>query len=692
MNNDRWIGEPNGASEDETHYIREELPKVVSQENSIKFKCFTPIEDNRSNERDLGIDDAAYRIFKRRRFELPQNETNASGDTVTQPLLRLLSDPFDVAQRQYQTFQWLSSGPSTEQIASRFALDRVLGAPPCLGAVNRALESYRDDEIDETLDIIEDILLDGGDIAVSTVVKVVENLLRQPVLSARVLFTMCSALKNCISTAPASLWVRLCTSLAENSEQFSSDDREEFIQLFGDVVQLVRRGGSTLGESTIAKLGLTLLNQQRDILGAVRLVEEELLLGKNDPDNNSAVISEFLSSLLRKTCEKAILELQKRADKDEGKSMPSSSLAPSQVIDFSGDVIKYAYGRGIQLRDTAFDSILQLCDYEKSYFRLCIIFTAMCVLSVPSTRSFLRFAEVLNDISDFGSSLNNILHGSKTSFLLWFFKKYGEEMWKTATKDEAQMACILRVYEVVGNIVCRENKAQPLVDLIGILQDFSGTKTVVPITAYYFCWKEQKRLGLLSPQEESESVSELEVLSDDLTAALIEVPSKAYKFLLDKKPHNRSITVVLQEIVSNPSTYCNIITTECLNALGSNESYASAFEKMMSDYKKKSGAVVVLPLDTITPKSGLSALGVKIAQRWYCSRSSWFSVLSMSTSMQLKGVTALESSLDLFQSIKNTGHKRVMFIGVSADETEQAKNAGIQPVVLLSTLLKKIIT
>eukprot|EP00796_Vickermania_ingenoplastis_P009059 gene9059-6357_t len=678
-------------------FIMPDVPGVSAAPNSIKFRSFTPLDDSRCVGSGAHVEDAAFRVVKKRRLD----NAAASSVSLQQPLLHRLVEPFDISQRQYDTFQWLGTNFRSGDIAARFALDRLLGAPPSLGAVNKALGGLGTDEKEASLkvDIVEDLLLDGGVVALSTLVKACGSLAKHhPVRAGRIAFTLGSAVKGTLSSVPVGLWTDLCTSLAEYARNSPEEVHEDFIQLFRDILKLVREGGHTLNESTIAKLGRSILiSSPHRVEVAVQLVEDELLSGINDLDphhSNVAVISTFLSELVRLGCNEILQDTLHPEKITSGRKLSASSM-----IDFAGDVVKYAYAKAIQLDREAFDAILELYDREGRFYGLCILFSAMCVLSVPNTptlRSLLRFVEVLTDFPELVSKMEVVVHGSIISFVLWLFKKYGQKLWQQegSTADVAER-CQRRILHCIGKLLHTDHqnhKPHALVELFYLVQMNRGA-TASPLAAsHYLLFRERVESKVASESEIDRTVSAYSALPDAslLNAFLsndlgLPVGEAAAGF-------NAAVPIAtaLKRLLTSPRMYCNILSVKTLNILGSNSTYASFFVQMMSGYAQRTGALALFPLDCFLPGSELDDGGRALAARWRHSESSWFTVLPLPLSAQLRGATVLTISMDLFRRVQAVGHTRVLFVGADKEETQLAQAAKVQPAVLLADLMTKL--
>lgn len=715
--------------------IKEDVPSVVCQESRLKFRSFCSADDERWGNR---LDDSEFRIFKRRRFDsaLDCHIKRGCEEMHMEPLLHRLVDSFEVSQRQYQTLQWIRfRNPSKEKIYARFALDRSLGVPPSLSCVHRilrafdqcSLSSQHEDNIPLIVHLLEDLVLDGIDISVLSVVKIVHCLLSQPVFAAGVAFMLKSAMKQSLDSLPVAMWAELCLSLAENSRNYLSlyNGRlvEDFVQLFSKVLEQVRAGGESVGETAFAAFGLGLLLHPQHILRVIALASQEIFSGKNKKDSheNPSIISAFLSKLVCVSCEIELSNTRACLSSSTGKSKKKQVAAecslsiPSEhtFLDFMGEVVRFACSRNIQLSSTAFDALLELCDTTHEYFPLCIFFSASCVLSIPTLRSFLRFVEVLHDFRQQlkNAGIQNVLNGSCSSFLLWFFRKYGEDMWNYAHSPRlVREPVLLHIFDLAGKIMCLEGEPSTVAQLFFSLRRYAGVhRAFLPIVSYYLLWRRSAASTASHSSEVNEVVSAFDALSVNTVSALFDVPSEIsprdqlsvdsdYYYLRersDEERDNNSSVILLRKAVKNfisdPQMYCNILTTQCINVLGENDEYRMAFVRMMSDYRSRAGAVVILPLDNFLPNtSGVTVAGRKLALKWYREEHEWFVILPLSLSAQLGGQTPLCVSFDLFRFIQ-IEHKRVMFIGGSADEIQLAAQQNLQPVISVMDLMKKLI-
>lgn len=735
MEVEKWSVREDGGANDGACSIVEEVPRVLRPERRIKFRSFTSSKDYWMTGNAL--DDSAFRTFKRRRLDASLLEkSEQSGDSYHHALLRRLVGPFEISQRQYQTFQWLRDSLELrnlhpDEITARFALDRSLGAPPCLGAVNAALEvlgreggirkeatahlsvgDHRESCIDAILDIVEDILLDGSPVALSTVEKAAMGLASHPVRACRVVFALSSRLKEPLSSIPVKVWQELCNGLADHCASLATPSTLEappstdVMERFGELVRLINKQDGALSESVIAKFGVAALELNPGYLvPAMELVEQEILSGHSDADEsgNPVRLSAFLSKILCMGCDSA-------ARRREDTGSEHHHAFPKRMIELSGDVIKFAYARQMQLMNTALDAVLELCDEQTEYFRLCIFFSAMCVLSTPTLRSLLRFVEVLHDVPTLrGQTLYHILKGTTPAFLVWVLQKFGRAFWEESRRDKKTTAAYSRVLELVGIIFCEEKQPRMMVKLFFELKDYAMHSACVPVCSYYARLRGKWASGEITLDGVvSSAASAMEVIEEELISILLGgTPGNSLRSKKEERPSGSvpttttttltrpsTVAALLQQRwVSNPQMYCSIVTTSCLNALAGNKNFEHAFARMMAEYRSRSGATVLLPLDSVTPDAGLTAEGRQLAARWHHQDegSSWFVVLPLSISSKLEGrVGTLDMSFHLFSTIQQSGHKRVMLIGGTAEEVQMAKEASLNPVVLISDLMKKL--
>lgn len=666
MDGGHWETDGSGTLPD-LRFLTDEAPQVTKERKSVKYRCFTHFDDQRCMP--FYADDTAFRTLKRRRLD-------CVGDSgyVEQPFLHYLTDPFEVSQRQHHTFQWLSTPQPAAAIIRRFALDRTLGAPPCLAAVNQALKCFgASQSVEEILDIIEDLLMDEGSVAMSTLADALSGLMvSQPVRAARVAFTLSTALSTPNAPVPTSLWVDLSNSLAGYAEASPEDVNEDFVAVFSNVVRFARQGGHRLKESVIAAVGKSMLHTKKHIKTSMKLVEEELLSGRNDADSDPVINSAFLSELLRICCDEAIATIET--------DLP---MAVSR-IEFSIDVIKFVYARKIHLKNTAFDSVLELCDRAGDYFRLCILFTAMCVLSVPTLRSFTRFVEVLSDPLDLGPRINSVLHGSKAEFLWWFMNKYAQMIWD-ATEGDREKAALTEVCRRFGILFSEDAGSTKLFGkLFSFLQPLGGDYRRAALDSFYISCRNRQRSAQYQPTDVLPNISAEEGIS-----ALLNTAPIILKEEILPSPVLRLSDALLRTL-SKPEMYCSVITPLALNDLGAKAEHAAAFEGMMMNYRNRSGAVVLMPIDSVVSTAKLTPEGLALAVQWYQHKNSWFSILPLPLSLQVEGASPCEVSLQLFKKIREVGHQRALFVGGDDEEIKMASNANLKPAVHLRDLMTKL--
>lgn len=735
MERHQWEHAPNNAENvQRTFCIKYDAPPVVIQENSIKFRSFCAIDDERWGNHS---DDSEFRVYKRRRFDatLDCQRKNGCREMCSKPFLRHLQGAFEISQRQYQTLQWiLIRHPSLEKIFSRFALDRALGVPPSLSCIHKVLHtldqhclsSNSSDNSPFITLLLEDIIVDEIDIGAHAVSRIIHDFLSHPAHAARVAFTLGSSMTHSLHSLPAALWSELCMKLAENSRHFLSlcteYELEDYVHLFCKVVELVRLCGESVGEATFAAFGMGLLLHHRLICRVIALVAQELFSGRNKSDShqNPAVMGAFLSKLICAYCEfefscaSSSTPSRKKLRKKQisGGCNPNACLNCSP-IKFLGDAVQFASKRSIQLSSSAFDSLLELCDIKEEYFPLCVFFSASCALSIPTLRSFIRFVEVLHDFPNrlTQEGIRSALCGSRSSFLLWFFKKNGEEMWNAAhSSRQFRELKLLYIFDLVGKIMCLEREFSSVVELFYVLRRYAGPYNAFFLVAsHYLLWRELKVSGSFHVSEIDEAIASFYALSKEGVDAILGVStdlfcrgsqndSDVYARLLrgEKDAKNDKAPVILlrtalQNVIDDSKMYCSILTTQCLNAISKNTEYTMAFVRMMSDYRSRSGAVVVMPMDNFLPhSSGLTEVGRKLALKWHDDVQGWFIILPLFLSAQLGGHNPLCVSFDLFRLIQRE-HQRVMLIGGSTEEVELAQKQNLQPVIAVVDLMKKLL-
>lgn len=371
-------------------------------------------------------------------------------------------------------------------ILHRLDLDRRLGAPPSLASVNRALRLFARSTHDNSaaaaaMDLMEDELLESARLPASTLEAMVESVAdTHPVWAARLAFMqedMYAVWGDCRDgssrceddgvcprsalTLPLPLWQRLGAHLARMSEQqanwthssasstssASSSQRahDSFLDVFERVLHRVRAMSTELSEADIVTFGRAMLSSGRPLTAVVRLVQEELLSGRNrDAAGRVAALqlSAFLSDLLDVLCSTRALVgggggLETKAVAAAAER--SESSANASVLVFAGDVIKYAFARKLQLSARALDRTLRLCDEEKAYGRLCVCYSVMCILSVPTLTSFLRLTEVMESVPALVPHVCRLLgHTPLAVFYLWNVRTFGSLLTPTGLPERGE--------------------------------------------------------------------------------------------------------------------------------------------------------------------------------------------------------------------------------------------------------------
>lgn len=686
--------------EDTQQYIQEEPPRVLFAPTSVRYRTF--LRPLLEDEVRCSPNVSDFFVHKRRRFEARSDNAD-----VTQPLLRIVRDPFDVAQRRLETYQWLECRRSPDEITARLALDRKLGAPPSLAVVNRALRFLgKEGYTDAALDIIEDVVVENGTVPSSTLIEVIRALSSQPIRATRLALTLHDIMGR--GTVPVNVWTTLSSDLAKVSQQLPKPLDDHFLQLFERSLEMIRASGNALSETLIVAFGRCLLSSRKPLTSAVRLVQEELLSGRNRSGlgHTHLHLSAFLSDLLHSLCTTAVAAVQSgdrpppssQAAADTASSSAlmggsgggTSAYSAQELLVFAGDVIKYAYARRIQLAPRAFDAVLDLCDATHSLYRLCISFTAMCVLSVPTLRSLWRTVEVVQQVPELRQPLHDVFRRGPSAFFLWCLQRFGSLLDVHTTSEQAARQALCAA---LGRMVA-EDASTPCVvaSQFNVLFAECGLGGAARFVEAFVSGYRH------SPPLSKDKLQAAEAFNQRATDALFGSIEKdgdphADPFGLSRRDSGRAyltIETALARALPGPQVYCNVLSVSTVNTLAESVGAQEAFARMMSAYVGKSGAIAIVPIETLCPYFGITEKATALLRSWRVRYSSWFAVLPLSLSAQLRGCSEWEVCCDLFFRVHQVGHKRVGFVTNNAQDATAAKEKGVQPVILLDELLKRL--
>ncbi|CCW67849.1 unnamed protein product [Phytomonas sp. Hart1] len=688
---DNW-----GDADNQQRGISEELPRVAVLPRHIRYRSFLgPALDSRV--RWTGTD-ADFFPHKRRRYE----ETTDNSDVVT-PLPRVLNDSFDIAARQLATYYWLSQPHSVPEMCARFALDRRLGVRQSLSAINRAVRTLsRDGHVDAILDIMEDLILARDPLALSTVLEVLSALQAQPARAVRVALLLQTKLRT--GTAiPAAVWQRLISDFARSSQGLPKPLDDHFMGLLESVMCMVRWDSKYLSEELIVEFGKCLLDSRKPLYSAMKLVQEELLSGRNQSIAGSCTLqlSAFLTDLLTALCSSTA-----RAIYDAKGTSPDPAKLLSLLV-FSGDVVKYVYAQKIQLAPKAFDSVLRLCDACHDYHRLYILFVSMCVLSVPTLSALLRVIEVVNAIPGIASRLSTTLRYKPQDIFVWCLEHFESILApsRASTVDTA----LSSLCSALGT--CLSDSDADAGKLIGvfhtILKRSAHPRYSAVLLSYYLASRRQRHspsanIKLIQLMESINQMATMVALSQERNVALSAQSNYCYNrtfldaslrcFSSSRDGSFISIDAVLVSALSSaPQAHFSVLDASILNSLAQNPHMEQAFVGMMNTYVSQGGARVILPLEALSEHfGGLLQGALTLVGSWVMEHGSWFAVLPLSLSIQLEGSNCTAITCNLFHWLRRVGHQKVAFMCSDPHVAEIVKSEGIWPVILLEDLLQRL--
>lgn len=715
-----------------------EVPSAIQLPGSIRFRSFTETsyEDNESGDsatitawkatrwNDLGI-------HKRRRLDdAPGYEC---GDVV-QPLLHVVKDSFDVAQRRMETLHWFQKPRSAEEISARFALDRRLGVTPSLAATHQALTRLQQlNRTEAIIDLTEDLVMDSPTISLWTLLRIVDGLKGQPQCAARIVFSLSPLVTN--GAVPPSAWTSLCDGLDKVARQLPAPLERPLVELFGEVLYRARDDGPVDGKFVVY-YGQALLKSRAPIGSIMGFVRAELLSGRNAPsaDGTSAIrLGAFLSDLIQVMCSAS------------GGAEEREERVPISAADrlmHCGDLVKHAYAGRLQLTQGAFDAFLRFCDESQDYHRLCIVFLAMCTLSTPTLSSVARVAEVLCDVKQMSDYLADVLHQSTPSLMLYLLLRHGSVSLfpqinnnnirtrggnvSNNERDKLEMhfcTCLARLCVRDGDeFVCmalfsaiidigRPVGASAFISEVANslrcpVKLFGGRATPAGVAASVEPFNVEALYYALRPAVASSGSGGIgDGTSLDALRTILQ--SRPLASLLGgrdlaEKTCGTTVEQALAGLLTSPHVYCTVVCESAISSLVKSPPLAEAFAKMMDGYATKMGAIAFVPFDVCTAEQ-LTDDGRKFLFEWI-SRYAWFVVLPLSLTMQLAmnpaavtvGKWKTEERLNesrcirLFHAIQATKHTKVAFITAEPNVAEDAKASGVHPVITLTDLAKRL--
>ncbi|CAJ1006841.1 hypothetical protein Q4I28_002155 [Leishmania naiffi] len=661
-----------GEGEEElANYLREEYPRVSALPVRIRYRTFAqPTQDTRIR---AGRSVHDFYLYRRRRLDSTIDaELTACGISVVQPLQCVLTDSFAIAQRQQATYQWLAQRHTADEILHRFAVDRKLNAVPCLAAVNRSLSVLgRDGRTDAVLDILEDVLLDTNIIPLSTLLGAIKALPNHPVRAARVALTFKGSLGS--QTVPPSVWGNLSAALAQASLQMPKPLEDHFMELFERVLAMVSASTGRLSESHIVAFGRCLLSSSKPCSVAMHLVREELLSGRSRDGFTSAPLhlGAFLSDLLVQLC-----------CNDAKLGTPRHYSSDNDTLTFACDVIKYAFAVRVQLAPRVFDEVLALCERRKEYYRMCILFVSMCILSTPSLVSLLRVLEVVTQICELRAPLQRVLPVSCTCFFLWCLQRY-PGLYQSPVESQSQHNATRQVCALLGTLAVEEKNAEKLPALLRFLTQEKGLASTMPANAVSAAVRRFRELRCPAGKA---VYADLQGQNEAILAAVLEIPQRPTNPAVS--PRASTVTVELHQLLPSESVYCTVLSASALGTLASCPAAEQAFVRMMESYQRKCGAVALLPFESLCTSFGLPHGAVGMLRTWH-REYTWLAVLPLGLSLQLDGATSCEVCCAAFAATRQV-HNRVMLICGNEAEVLTAKEKKVEPVIVMETLARRL--
>ncbi|CCW64288.1 unnamed protein product [Phytomonas sp. EM1] len=688
---DNW-----GDADDSQRGITEELPRVAVLPKHIRYRCFTGTTLG-SHVRWTGADTDFF-LNKRRRYE----EVTDSSDVVT-PLPRVLNDSFEIAARQLSTYYWLSQPHSAQEMCARFALDRRLGVRPSLSAINRAIRTLsHDGQVDAILDIMEDLIVEGDPLSLSTVLEIINSLQAQPARAMRVALLLQTKLRA--GTAiPAAVWQRLSSDFARSSQGLPKPLDDHFMGLLESVMYMVRWESKYLSEELIVEFGKCLLDSRKPLDSAMKLVQEELLSGRNQSISGSCTLqlSAFLTDLLTALCSSSARAIY------DVKGTPPDPAKLRNLLIFSGDVIKYAYAQKVQLAPKALDSVLLLCDACHDYHRLYILFLSMCVLSVPTLCALLRVVEVVNAIPGIASRLSTTLCYRPQDIFVWCLEHFESILAPTScSMEDAALSSLCRA---LGT--CLADSDADAAKMIGVFHILLKRSTNPQYSAVLLSSYLASRRQRYSAAASIKHIQLMESINHLATIVALSQGRSSNNVMQSKHYYDRtflaaslrsspiiregsaiSIDFVLASAISAaPQAHFNVLDASILNSLARDPRAEEAFVGMMNMYVSQGGTRTILPFEALSEHFGeLSPEALALMGGWGVQHGAWFAVLPPSLSIQLQGNTCTGIACDLFHRLRRAGHQKVAFMCSDPHVAEAIRAKGIRPVILLEDLLQRL--
>jgi hypothetical protein len=667
-------------TEDTTRLIREEAPRVAALPVTIRYRAFA----SASQDAVVSAGRCARDFFLHRRRRLDASveaEVAACGAVVVQPLQSVLTDSFAIAQRQQATYQWLGQRHAADEILHRFAVDRKLNAAPCLAAVNRALSVLgREGGTDAVLDVLEDVLLDSAVIPLSTLLEAIKALPGQPVRAARVALAFKDSL--CNQRVPSSVWGNLAAALAQAALQQPHPLEEHFMDLYERILAMVRATTGRLNEAMIISFGRCLLSSHKPCSVVVRLVREELLSGRSrDALATSPLhLAAFLSDVVVYLCTQ---ETDGRGSISSSSRSRNVAATDKDTLLFVTDVVKYAYAMRLHLVPRVFDEALALCDERRDYGRMAVLFVSMCVVSTSTLRSTLRVLEVVVQVSEVRAWLQRVLHLNCACFFLWCLQRF-PGLYQSSLEVAVQRRATQRLFALLGTLAVEEGQGARLPNVCHFVTREHEMPPLLAATAVSAAVRRYREVHCVAPKSVLHALREQH---EDLVRAVLQLTPQTAS-ISAVAPSTTSVETELRRLLTSESMYCTVLSAAALSTLAAREAAEHAFLRMMETYKRKSGAVALIPFEGVCASFGLEERAAAMLRRWYGAYD-WLAVLPLAVSLQLKGSTDCDVCCAAFTATKAM-HSKVMFVGGSEEEVAAAKTRGVEPAVMMEALVRRL--
>ncbi|KPI83941.1 hypothetical protein ABL78_7021 [Leptomonas seymouri] len=662
------------GEEDTSRFLREEFPRVSALPVSIRYRAFAPAAQQDAAVR-AGRSAHDFHLYRRRRLDTAiEAELSACGVAVLQPLQSILKDSFAIAQRQQATYQWLSQRHAADEILHRFAVDRKLNAAPCLAAVNRALRVLgREGGTDAVLDVLEDVLLDSAVIPLSTLLEAIKALPGQPVRAARVALAFKDSLGN--QRVPSSVWGNLAAALGQAALQQPRPLEDNFVDLFERVLAMLRTSTGFLSEAMITSYGRCLLASHKPGTAAIHLVREELLSGRSRaaPSTSPLLLGAFLGDLLMAVC--------KPEERCAG-SRARHAHSDMDTLRFATDVVKYAYATRLQLAPKVFDEVLAVCEHRCDYARMAVLYISMCILSIPTLRSTLRVMEVLVQVHEVQAWLQRVLHLNCTSFFLWCLQRF-PGIYQMPSESEVQRRATQQLFSLLGVLAVGEAQATRLPSVCHFVTHERLVQPQLAARAISSAVRHLREAHMAPPKSVLHALRDQHV---DLERAALHLLPQASPVCASQAVI--SVDAELRRLLTSESVYCTVLSAAALSALATRDSAEQAFARMMEAYRRKSGAVALVPFECVCPAFGTSDMALAMLRRWH-HNFDWLATLPMAVSLQLEGTSSCDVCCSAFILAKRI-HSKVMFIGGSEEEVAAAKALNVEPAVVMEALVRRL--